>query len=308
VTARVSTQEIVAYYEPKTQALLRRYGPGPRVHYHTGLVDEAPVPSTPGQELRQRIVAAQERMLRQAAIVWHASSALCGDVLDVGCGLGGGSLFWAQEFDARVTAVTCVPSQIEWVERFAEQAGVASRVQPVLCDAVEMPGDSCFDAAVAVESCCHMPRKALFRRLAALLRPGGRLFIADCFFEQPEYAELFNHHWHAPLGTLNEYLTAARGAGFREESVEEISHRTERFWGMTSLLIQAEARQRNLSPSEALKYEESLQVHTLVQQALADGGLRYALLSFSKEGDFTRYHNLPAWTPSHRQEMRIPLS
>lgn len=278
----VSTQDIVDFYETKTQALLKRYGPGPRVHYHTGLVDEAPIPSASEAELRQRVVAAQERMLHFAATVWGAQSTLCGEVLDVGCGLGGGSLFWAQEFGAHVTAATCVPSQIEWVERFADQAGIASRVQPVLCDAVKMPGENCFDAAVAIESCCHMPRRALFQRLATLVRPGGRLFIIDCFFEQPQYAELFRRHWRAPLGTLSEYLSAAREAGFQEESVEEISHRTEHFWEMTSLLIGLETQQRKLGPDEARKCKESLRVHTLVRQGLADGGLRYALLSFSK--------------------------
>jgi tocopherol O-methyltransferase len=282
VTSPVSTQDIVDFYETKTQALLKRYGPGPRVHYHTGLVDEAPITSASEAELRQRVVAAQERMLHFAATVWDAQSTLCGEVLDVGCGLGGGSLFWAQEFGAHVTAVTCAPSQIEWVERFADQAGIASRVQPVLYDAVMMPGENCFDAAVAIESCCHMPRRALFQRLAALLHPGGRLFIADCFLGRPEYEELFNCYWHTQIGTVDEYLSTAREIGLQEESVEDISHCTMHFWTMTLSLIHAEAQQKRLSDSERKKYEVSLREHTRLRQGLADGGLRYALLSFSK--------------------------
>src|SRR5262249_53537694 len=152
--------EIVAYYEPKTQDLLRRYGPGPRLHYHTGLVDERELLDVSASVLSNRIVAAQERMLHHAAEVWRAQSTLSGSVLDVGCGLGGGSLFGAQEFGAQVTAVTCVPSHVEWVARFAAQAEVTSRVRPLLCDALEIPGENCFDAAVAVDSCCHIPRTA----------------------------------------------------------------------------------------------------------------------------------------------------
>jgi cyclopropane fatty-acyl-phospholipid synthase-like methyltransferase len=232
--------------------------------------------------LRERLVASQEHILRYAAQVWHAPSTLCGDVLDVGCGLGGGSLFWAQEFGAQVTAVTIVPSHVEWVTRFARQAGVEKQVRPLLCDALEVPGESCYDAAVAVESSCYMPRKVLFRRLAALLRPGGRVFIADYCFEQPEYEEVWRRHWYASIGTISEYLAAGREAGLQVESVEEISHRTEHFWAMTAALIQAEAQEKKLSPMEIKKCEESLRAHTLVRQGLANGGLRYLLMSFSK--------------------------
>jgi tocopherol O-methyltransferase len=282
VTARVPVPEIVAYYEPKTQDLLRRYGPGPRLHYHTGIVDQPGPLDISLPALCNGIVAAQERMLHHAAEIWQAKSTLCQEVLDVGCGLGGGALFWAQEFGAQVTAVTCVPSQVEWVARFAKQAGVASQVHTLLCDALEIPGENCFDAAVAVDSCCHIPRPALFERLATLLRPGGHVFVTDCFLVRPEYEELFNRHWHVRIGTMEEYRTAARQAGLREESVEDISHRVVYFWAMTHALIQAESQENHLSHLEAAKFTEALQAHALVRQGLADGGYRYALMSFRK--------------------------
>jgi tocopherol O-methyltransferase len=283
VISRVPVSEIVAYYEPKTKDLLRRYGPGPRLHYHTGIVDEPAPLDTSMPVLRDGIVAAQECMLHHAAAIWQASSALCGEVLDVGCGLGGGALFWAQEFGAQVTAVSCVPSQTEWVARFAKQAGVAARVHPLLCDALEIPGENCFDAAVAVDSLCHMPRQAVFERLATLLRPGGRVFVTDCLLVRPEYAELFNRHWHVRIGTMEEYRAAARQARLREESIEEISPRVEYFWAMTHALIEAEAYGKQLTSTEGVKLAEALQAHALVRKGLTDGGYRYALLSFVKD-------------------------
>jgi len=283
VTPHVSIQKVVAYYERKTQAILQRYGPGPRVHYHAGLVDEPLPPGASATVLHQKLVASQERLLYHVADVWSAQSTLCGDVLDVGCGLGGGAIFWAQEFGARVTAVTIAPSHVDWVAQFAAQAGVESQVRPLLCDALEVPGESCFDAAVAVDSCCHIPRKALFRRLASVLRPGGQVFITDFFFERPEYEEFFDRHWYACIGTIDEYIAAAREAGLREELVEDVSHRTVHFWTITIALMQVEAQEKGLSPTETAKFEESLHAHTLVRQGLADGGLRYALMSFSKD-------------------------
>ena len=282
MTERIPIKEIETYYEPKTQELLKRYGPGPRVHYHAGIVDKQEPIEVSAQSLKEKIHTSQECILDHIADVCNASSALCGDVIDVGCGLGGGAIFWAQEFGANVTAVTCVPSHIEWISHFATQAGVASKVQPLLCDAVEVPGENCFDSAIALDSSCHMPRKALFARLASLLRPGGRVFITDCFFKDSKYEELFNHHWHAPIGTYEEYRTAAQEAGFQEDMVNDLSKNTERFWALTSMLVKTEATQEDPSPSTAAKSNESFRVHTLVREGLLNGDLGYALLSFSK--------------------------
>jgi tocopherol O-methyltransferase len=282
-TNQSSDPEVVAYYDTKTTAIMKRYGPGPRVHYHTGLVDDLASANFSKEELRQRLVNAQERTLSHAANVWDASSNLSGDVLDVGCGLGGGAIFWAQEFGARVTAVTCVESHVDWVSRLAMQAGVESRVQPLLCDALEVPGENCFDAAVAVDSSCHLSRNDWFRRLASLLRPGGRVFIIDCFLGRPEYEDPFNSYWHTRIGTIDEYDAAASESGLRRELLEDISHRAEHFWTLTLALIEAEALERQADQVEAIRLESSRRAHSVVRKGLRDGGLRYALMSFSKK-------------------------
>ena len=288
-----STHDVIAYYEGKTRAILERYGPGPRVHYHTGIADGPVAPRSSIGELRQNLVAAQERLLHYAAERWGASSALCGELIDVGCGLGGGAIFWAQEFGARVTAVTCVASHIEWVARFAAQAGVAPRVRPLLCDALEVPGENRFDGAVAVDSSGYLPRRPWLRRIASLLRPGGRVFIIDCFLGRPEYEEPFNRYWHTRIGTVAEYLEAADDAGLHPEEIEDITHRTEHFWSTTIALIEAELRTTRFSASEAARREASLNAHRLVRRGLADQGLRYALISFGKNGD-SGARNVPA--------------
>jgi tocopherol O-methyltransferase len=278
------TQNVVEYFDAKTQAILRRYGPGPRVHYHTGFIDDPPPPIASAEILRARLVASQERILCHAAKAWDAPSALSGDVLDIGCGLGGGAIFWAQEFGAQVTAVTCVPSHVGWVTRFAQEAGVEGRVRPLLCDAVEVPGEKRFDAAVAVDSSGYLPRETLFRRLSALLRPSGQVFIIDCFLERPDKdnKERFNRHWHTRIGTIDEYLSAARAAGLTLRSVENISRRTVHFWTTTLALIHAEAEENELNSAEWVRQQASLRAHALVQNGLADGGFCYAMMSFSK--------------------------
>jgi SAM-dependent methyltransferase len=281
-TSPTTLQEVADFYEYKTQAVLRRYGPGPRVHYRTGFADEV-IPATTSAGLRQQIVASQERVLQYAGEFWQVRRIAFRDVLDVGCGLGGGAIFWAQEFGARVTAATIAPSHVGLVAKFAAQAGVGGLVHPILCDASAVPGESCFDAVLALDSSDTFPRAPWLRRVAALLRPGGHLFIYDCFLERPEYAEPINRHWCAQIGTLDEYFDAARAAGLRPDLLEDVSARTREFWSLTIALAEAEKREEALSSWERARLEESLEVHRLVRQGLYDGGLRYALVSFVED-------------------------
>jgi tocopherol O-methyltransferase len=279
----VAMQNLVAFYEAKTDAVLRRYGPGPRVHYHTGLLDE-PTPSDASVHLlRRRLIDSQENTLHYAASRWRAQSTLCGDVLDVGCGLGGGAIFWAQEFGAHVTAVTIAPSHVELVREFAERAGVASRVRPLLCDASAVPGAGCFDAAIAIDSSSSFPRGSWFRRLARLLRLGGHVFIFDCFLERGEYRQPFDRHWCAQIGTIDEYLAAAREARFVLEGIEDVSSRAVHFWTTTLALLSKEGQETCANSSQGANLAESLRIHAMVRRGLLEGGLRHALLSFVKD-------------------------
>jgi tocopherol O-methyltransferase len=282
LTSRPTVQEVADFYDEKTRTVLRRYGPGPRVHYRTGFVDELELSATTAA-LRQQIVASQERVLSYAGEFWQLRRIPFRDVLDAGCGLGGGAIFWAQEFGVRVTAATIAPSHVALVAKFAAQAGVESLVQPILCDALTVPGEDCFDAAFALDSSDTFPRAPWFRRLSAALRQGGHVFIYDCFLERPEYAGPIDRHWCSQIGTLDEYLVAAREAGFRSELFEDVSHRTRDFWTLTIALAEAEVRDQVLTPFELARHEESLQVHGLMRRGLSDGGLRYALLSFVKD-------------------------
>jgi len=277
-----TVREVADFYDYKTQAVLRRYGPGPRVHYRTGFADEV-IPASTSGGLRGQIVASQERVLKYASKFWRVGHIPFRDVLDVGCGLGGGAIFWAQEFGARVTAATIAPLHVELVAKFAAQAGVEALVRPILCDAAAVPGESCFDAALALDSSDTFPRAPWFRRVAALLRPEGHVFIYGCFLEQPEYAEPINRHWCAQIGSLDEYFGAAREAGLRPDLFEDVSVRTREFWTLTMALAEQEKREDSLSSWERARLAESLEVHRLVRKGLYEGGLRYALVSFVEE-------------------------
>jgi tocopherol O-methyltransferase len=274
--------KLVEFYEDKTATILRKYGPGPRVHYHTGIMGARPPSRVSAAYFRARLLASQERILRHAGEAWKIANIQFQDVLDVGCGLGGGAIFWAQEFEARVTAITIAPSHVELVKRFAAQSGVPGQVRPYLCDALTVPGENCFDAAVAIDSSSSFPRRPWFKRLAGLLRPYGHVFIFDCFLGSPEYEDSFNQHWCAQIGSVDEYISAAKEAGFQLEMMKDVSAKAVHFWDTTIALTHAEIEEDALGESERAKLDESLKIHAMVRKGLLEGGLSHVLMSFRK--------------------------
>ena len=167
--------QVPAYYRSKTEEILLKYGPGPRVHFHMGLFGKNSEHGTsvPQNMLRAGIVDSQEAIISHAARSWGISGDSQLRLLDIGCGVGGGSLYWAQEHQAHVTALTIAAGHISIIEDFARQAGVSGRVTPVVGDIHDWNARTRFDGAYANESSGYMDRHRLFRVVADALKPGG---------------------------------------------------------------------------------------------------------------------------------------
>lgn len=99
-------------------------------------------------------------------------------VLDVGC--GGGLLSEAMaQAGAQVTAIDLAPDLVKIARLHGLESGlkVDYRVQPVEALAAEQPG--AFDAVTCMEMLEHVPDPgAILMACAALLKPGGRLFVS----------------------------------------------------------------------------------------------------------------------------------
>ncbi|MGW1375511.1 SAM-dependent methyltransferase [Streptomyces sp. NPDC002446] len=224
--------DVLLYYRRKTADILHKYGPGPRVHFHVGLFDPAVKLNTTvsQQVLKRRIAEAQESILDHAARTWGVVGTPPGHLLDIGCGLGGGSLYWAQEHGAQVTAVTVAADHIPVIEGFARQAGVADRVTPRLGDIHDLAEERTYDAAYANESSGYMDRERLFQVVAKALRPGGWFGIQEHFICRPEWVDWINGYYKTRLGTLSEYVNAAKEAGFELEQDEDVTEGVSEFW------------------------------------------------------------------------------
>jgi tocopherol O-methyltransferase len=100
-------------------------------------------------------------------------------VLDVGCGMGGSSIYLAKTLGCHVTGITLSSVQRRWASVAARLNGVGGKTRFLATDAESVEFEpASFDAVWSVECTEHLfDKPAFFRRVAGWLRPGGRVAI-----------------------------------------------------------------------------------------------------------------------------------
>lgn len=102
-------------------------------------------------------------------------------VLDVGCGLGGGSRRAAQKYGCRMTGVDLTREYVETGRTLCEWVGLADQIRLDVEDASALPYSAAeFDRAYIMHVGMNIADKqSLASELYRVLRPGGKLGIYD---------------------------------------------------------------------------------------------------------------------------------
>jgi len=102
-------------------------------------------------------------------------------MLDIGCGLGGASRYFAQARGCRVFAVDLTPDFVQVAEALAARVGLADRVRYQQASALALPFEAqTFDRATLMHVGMNIADKsALFTEVRRVLKPGARFGIYD---------------------------------------------------------------------------------------------------------------------------------
>jgi tocopherol O-methyltransferase len=154
-------------------------------------------------------------------------------VLDAGCGVGGAAFWLARERSARVHGITIVPSQAVRARRIAASRRLESRASFSCQDFCRTAfADETFEVVWARESVCHAEDKAAFLTEASrVLRPGGRLVVADFTRasgmnagDDERLLTSWLRAWAIPsLATAEDLAGWAEDAAFEEVSVRDVT-------------------------------------------------------------------------------------
>lgn len=107
-------------------------------------------------------------------------------VLDAGCGIGGSSIWLAQNIGCKVIGITISDKQLTQAKELAKKFGVDSKVQFFNENFTNTRfHDKSFDVVWAIESVCYATDKSDFLNEAyRILKKGGRLVLADGFLKR----------------------------------------------------------------------------------------------------------------------------
>jgi len=174
-------------------------------------------------------------------------------ILDVGCGIGGSSLYLADRLQAQIEGITLSPVQAARATERARSAGieikgVGESAQPPtvrfqVADALDLPfASGKFDLVWSLESGEHMPDKLRFlQECYRVLAPGGRLLLATWCHRSTAEAPLdwteiqhlraIYQVYHLPyVIALSQYAAIARQARFRNVLTADWSLAVAPFW------------------------------------------------------------------------------
>jgi SAM-dependent methyltransferase len=164
-------QRIIDYYKSTEHAYKDSWDLESSLAIHYGYWDDNV------KTFRQSLARMNEVMADCAGIAKEDN------VLDAGCGVGGSSIFLAATIGCRVKGISLSERQVEQARRNAIQNKVDGRADFMVMNYGNTSfEDGSFDVVWGCESICYADDKAQFIREAwRLLKPGGRLVVADGF-------------------------------------------------------------------------------------------------------------------------------
>ncbi|GJM93469.1 hypothetical protein PR202_ga10027 [Eleusine coracana subsp. coracana] len=153
-------------------------------------------------------------------------------VLDVGCGIGGGDFYMAENYDAHVVGIDLSINMISFALERAIGRKCSVEFEVADCTTKIYP-DNTFDVIYSRDTILHIQDKpSLFKSFFKWLKPGGKVLISDycrCPGKPSEEFAAYIKQRGYDLHDVEAYGQMLKNAGFRDVIAED---RTDQFLGI----------------------------------------------------------------------------
>jgi tocopherol O-methyltransferase len=205
-------------------------------HMHHGYYGKAGTYKTPRRQ-------AQIELIEE--LLYWAKVTRCDKILDVGCGIGGSTLYLANKFSANACGITLSPVQASRATARKTEGNYQQNIEFQVADAQAMPfADNSFDLVWSLESGEHMPDKTKFlQECYRVLKDNGTLILAtwchrptnslagELTKDEKKHLEKIYQTYCLPyVISLPEYQEIADRLGFQNLRTDDWSVAVEPFW------------------------------------------------------------------------------
>ena len=212
-------------------------------------------------------------------------------VLDVGCGVGGSSLWLARKFDCSVLGLTISPVQAAMATEMAGAEGLSDRVRFEVSDAnhLDLAPES-FDVVWVVECSEHLAYKARFiEGCARSLKPGGALALC-AWLSADDPASTAHERLVRDVSrgmlcphfaSMSDYTSWMRESGFERIEAEDITRHVRETWTRCAALARRKEVRALLKVSDA-RTRRFVESFSAIQQAYDVGAMAYGMFTARK--------------------------
>ncbi len=232
-----------------------------------------------GRETREK---AQENLIK--LLVEKAGIRPGSQVLDVGCGLGGSSVWLAKNLGAKTTGITISPVQLEMARKLAEDRKVESKF--LLMDAQQMEFSQSFDIIWLVAALTHFPdQRGFIVRSGKFLNHRGKIAFFDWTLDEgvtnkasdTGILQVEEGMILSGLHSGNDYLNWLMESGYRITYSEDITARTIQTWDIGANFLRSPKVMKlafQMTPEKAKEAYRFMRGRDAIKTAMHDGKVR----------------------------------